>query len=121
VIAEPVPPPEPVIATPAEPAPPPPPAPVVETRATPPPPAPPAQRSSPLISQSSWLLLALLGAAAAVVAGTALTRARQIGRTRTALSLEPRVDLGEGSGSAGGIALASPPLSIRTRLEFGHG
>jgi hypothetical protein len=117
---------EPVIAAPAEPTPPVvAETPVIDTRPAPPPAAPPAaapsaQRNSSLLSQSPWLLLALLAVAAAFAAGTAWTRARQIARTRAALSLDPRLDLSEGSCSTGGLALAGPPMSIRTRLEFGN-
>ncbi len=75
-----------------------------------------------MLSQSPWLLLALLAAAAAaaIAAATALSRARQIARTRAALSLDPRLDLAEGSCSTGKLALTCPPMSIRTRLEHAN-
>jgi hypothetical protein len=63
----------------------------------------------------------LLAAAAAVAVAAGWSRARQIGRTRAALSLEPRLDLAEGSCSHSGFALACPPMSIRTRLDFAGG
>jgi hypothetical protein len=112
---------EPVIATPAEPAPAPAPVtPVVEASAAVPAPTPvvPAQRNASLLSQNSLLLLAVLAAAAAIAAAASWNRARRIGRTRAALSLDPRLDLAEGACSAGGLALACPPMSIRTRLDF---
>jgi hypothetical protein len=37
------------------------------------------------------------------------------------LSLNPRLDLADGSGSVGGLALVAPPMSIRARLEFAGG
>ncbi|MEO6581551.1 MAG: hypothetical protein ABIN68_01935 [Sphingomicrobium sp.] len=111
--------PEPNISAAAEPALPTPPAPPVrQSSAAKQPAVPPAQRSSSLLSQSPWLLLALLAAASAVVARLTWSRARQIARTRAALSLEPRLDLAQGSCSAGSLALACPPMTIRSRLEF---
>jgi hypothetical protein len=47
-----------------------------------------------------------------------LRRARQIARTRVALSLNPSLDPTAGSYSATGLALASPPLVIRARLDL---
>jgi hypothetical protein len=118
-IAEPAAPVEPVIARPVVPAPAPAPVtPVRESSTAAPAPALPAQRNASLLSQRPWLLLALLAAAAAIAAATVWSRARRIGRTRAALSLEPRLDLAEGSCSADGLALACPPMSIRTRLDF---
>jgi hypothetical protein len=107
-----------VTATPAEPAPPPPITPVREAGVAAPAPALPAQRNASLLSQSPWLLVLLFAAGAAIAAAIAWSRARRIGRTRAALSLDARLDLAEGSCSAGGLALAGPPMSIRTRLDF---
>jgi hypothetical protein len=119
-VAEPAPSVEPVIAAPAEPAPPPLRVTAVrEASVAAPVPALAAQRNASLLSQSPFLLLALLAAAAATIAAaTAWSRARRLGRTRAALSLDPRLDLAEGSCSTGGLALACPPMSIRTRLDF---
>jgi hypothetical protein len=119
-IVAPVVPAEPVIAT-AEPA-----APLTPTPPAARPPAPQpkaaaraAERNSSLLSEGSWLVLALLAAAAAVAGAAAWSRARQIARTRAALSLESRLDPTEGSCSAARLAMACPPMSIRTRLEYG--
>lgn len=79
---------------------------------------PPPQRTALLLSQSGWIILALLLILAAAVGAAAWNRARRIARTRAALSLEPRLDLADGSCSVGGGGLACPPMSIRTRLEF---
>ena len=117
-VAVPVGPAEPVIATPVEPPPPPPVTPVREASAPVPAPPLPIQRNASLLSQSQWLLLALLAGAGAIAAAPAWSRARRIGRTRAALSLDSRLDLAEGSCSTGGLALACPPMSIRTRLDF---
>ena len=97
-----------------------PPASVVQPVAPPSPIVLPAQRSSSLLAKGNWLLLALL-AAAAIAAAATWKRMRQIARTRAALSLEPRLDLAEGSASVGSLALACPPMSIRTRLEMAGG
>jgi hypothetical protein len=64
------------------------------------------------------LLIALV--LAAVAAATAYARrARQISRTRAALSLHPSLDLMAGSCSSSGLALAGPSLAIRARLDDG--
>ena len=118
--AGPAPPAEPAIAAPVEPAPPPQ-APVIHSGPPASPVVSPAQRSASLLSQGNWLLLALL-AAAAIAAAATWNRARRIARTRAALSLAPRLDLSDGSScSVDGLALACPPMSIRTRLEMAGG
>jgi hypothetical protein len=71
-----------------------------------------------MLPEGSWLFLALLAAAAAMAGTVAWQRMRRIAHTRAALSLDPRLDLAEGSCSVAGGSLASPPMSIRTRLEF---
>jgi hypothetical protein len=62
----------------------------------------------------------LLAAVAAAAAAATLRRARRIARTKAALSLAPRLDVVEGRSSFGALTLAGPPMSIRTRLEFGR-
>ncbi|MBA2466192.1 MAG: hypothetical protein H0V46_01125, partial [Sphingomonas sp.] len=84
-------------------------------------PALPEQHRTSLLPRSPWIFLLLLAAAAAIAAGAGLSRARRLGRTRAALSIDPRLDLGEGSCVVGGGSLACPPMSIRARLEFANG
>lgn len=118
-VAAPVAPVEPVIAAPQPAQPAPPATPIEQPSAAQAPVAATAQRSTSLLAQSPWLLLALLAAAAMIAGAVAWQRARRIARTRAALSLQPRLDLAEGSCAAAGLAMACPPMSIRTRLEFG--
>ena len=68
---------------------------------------------------TSSLLLALIAAAVIAAASVGVQRARRIARTRAALSLEPRLDMPAGAGSASGITLAAPQLVIRARLDWG--
>jgi hypothetical protein len=77
-------------------------------------PATPEQASN----KNIWPLLGLL--AAIVIAATALypRRARQIARTRAALSLNPSLDPLAGAFSASGLALAGPSIAIRARLDL---
>ena len=89
-----------------------------------PPPAPleapptPILAPQPTMPAGLWLLLALV--AVVVAAATVYARrARQISRTRAALSLNPSLDLLGGSCSASGLALARPPVSVRARLDDG--
>ena len=118
-VAEEIPPPMPApveavtpVATPPEPVP---------RAASPEPTAVPASQRSASMLESRWLLLALLAAAATIAGAAAWNRARRLARTRAALSLEPRLDLSDGTCSLEGLALAGPPVSIRTRLEFAGG
>ena len=78
----------------------------------------PVPRGTSLLLQSPWLLIGLLAAAAAMAGGTMASRARRIARTRAALSLDPRLDLGTAIGAPGGLPLAGPAVAIRARLEF---
>jgi len=115
---------EPAAAPPA--ADPPQPAPAVSVSPPPPiiEPAEPIATPVPAPSESAagktvWLLLGLLAAVAIAAAALYLRRARQIARTRAALSLHPSLDPLAGACSVSGLALAGPPLVIRARLDFG--
>ena len=81
--------------------------------------------STPVIAPSEstsgkyiWLLLGLLAAIVIAAAALSLRRARQIARTRAALSLNPSLDPLAGACSANGLALAGPSLAIRARLDL---
>ncbi len=98
--------------------------PVVAATVAAPPPAPVEPAPTPILAPQPaapvglWLLLALV--AAAIAAATAYARrARQISRTRAALSLNPSLDLMAGSCSASGLAFAGPPISVHARLDDG--
>ena len=80
-------------------------------------PAEPSPEPSPALpGPTGW---ALLGLAAAALAGSMarLRRTRRIARTRAAVALAPRLDIWAGAGSLGGLTLAAPPLAIRARLD----
>ena len=64
-----------------------------------------------------WPLAALL-LAAAVAAAAAVHRGRIV-RTKQLLSLEPRLESGGVTASATALEFASPPVSIRCRMEMG--
>jgi hypothetical protein len=74
-------------------------------------------RLSSLVRWSPLALLALLIAAAG--GGWSVRQRRvRVARTRSALSLNPRLDQQAGASSTTPIKLAAPRVSIRTRLEY---
>ena len=95
--------------------------------APPPPRASPKPTAEPIAAPSvepdriPWLLIAaaVLAVAAALAAAHKVREHRRIARTRAALGLSPSLDPADGSGSASGLSLAKPPITIRTRLEWG--
>jgi hypothetical protein len=72
----------------------------------------------PATDKYVWLLLGLLAAIVTASAALYIRRARQLARTRAALSLSASLDPTTGTFAASGLALASPPLAIRARLDF---